>query len=215
MQIRKEVSNSASIYGADKSMNFSDALKLGYKYAVRNKLFLSPVFQWMVGANVFPWGPAFLLNILGLILLFLNIVDVGLTIYLLVEFGNSAPNLGANESLTSYIPFLFWPGATAFAPLTGIFAIVYGPSALWARIYGCWSRLAIFGIIIMSSEYFAFIGAGTVPTNAGLAILFALISRLSQCYLVDYYVAFIETKRWTRGWDGLSTSLYRSKDIQE
>jgi hypothetical protein len=33
-----------------------------------------------------------------------------------------------------------------------------------------------------------------------------------QCLFIDLYVAHIEKLRYTRGWDGLFTSLFKTQD---
>lgn len=40
-------------------------------------------------------------------------------------------------------------------------------------------------------------------------------SRVIQCYFVDYHVALIEKIRRTKGWHGLSTSLYVTEDTEQ
>jgi hypothetical protein len=37
-------------------------------------------------------------------------------------------------------------------------------------------------------------------------------SRIFQCLFVDLYIAHVEKLRYTRGWDGLHTSLFKTDD---
>ena len=87
-----------------------------------------------------------------------------------------------------------------------------------------WTRLSSLSILIIISLYTIFVIPYNPFSNEGRDLLFdvlitLVISRVIQLLLIDQYVAHIESTRWTRGWDGLMTSLFvttdNKKDIVE
>jgi Na+/glutamate symporter len=110
------------------------------------------------------------------------------------------------------IMFIF-PGAFALAPLFGTItgAAEITGSAL-VRVYGAWSRLAVINTIAALAVYSAY-KTDTTKATLGWVVGLLVGSRLVQCLVVDQYAAHIERQRWTRGWDGLTTSLAVALDL--
>jgi hypothetical protein len=109
-----------------------------------------------------------------------------------------------------------WPGALFIAPIMGLVTVILGPSGTLARIYAMWSRIAgINSAMVVCSLLYYFNYYYNVPGSI-YSMLILPSSRLVQCLLVDLYIAHIEKLRYTRGWDGLHTSLYKTQDhLQE
>ena len=90
--------------------------------------------------------------------------------------------------------------------------MILGPSVTLAKSYASWLRVTfinsailIWVIIINYSQLFELQGQ--------LYPFFILLSsRVFQMLTIDIYIAYIEKIRYTRGWDGLQTSLYKTRD---
>lgn len=105
-----------------------------------------------------------------------------------------------------------WPLAIIITPLMGLIMMILGPSVTLAKSYASWLRvtflnsaLLIWVLIINYSELYQLQGQ--------LYPFFILLSsRIFQMLTIDIYIAYIERIRYTRGWDGLQTSLYKTRD---
>jgi hypothetical protein len=94
----------------------------------------------------------------------------------------------------------------------GLIMMILGPSVTLAKSYASWLRVTfinsailIWIIIINYSQLFELQGQ--------LYPFFILLgSRIFQMLTIDIYIAYIEKIRYTRGWDGLQTSLYKTRD---
>jgi hypothetical protein len=94
----------------------------------------------------------------------------------------------------------------------GIIAMILGPSGKLSRLYAMWSRVAIINLLVIVRIIYDNISFfNNVKVSLYLCVyLFA--SRGFQVFMVDFYVAHIEKLRYTRGWDGIHTSLFKTKD---
>lgn len=76
---------------------------------------------------------------------------------------------------------------------------------MWVRLAGV-NNITMIAMFVQYFSYFKSLVLSPWPL-----IVFSC-SRFIQCCLADLYVVHIETIRYTRGWDGLHTSLYKTKD---
>ena len=177
------------------------------------RLFLFYVRNFMLGSNVYPIGPAYVRKILELLIFTMCIVDIALSIIVLTSAYCASSDATACTDHTSMILMVaVWPGALLIAPVMGLTTVVLGPSGTLARIYALWSRIAgINSAMVVWSMVYYFDYYYNVPGS----IYFMLLlpgSRVFQCLFVDLYIAHIERLRYTRGWDGLHTSLFKTQD---
>jgi hypothetical protein len=189
----------------------------GYRPFYFLRLMLFYVRSVMLGSNASPLGPKYLRKLFELLIFVLCIVDFAVTIIVLTSAYCASDNTTDCKDHTSMILMLtVWPGALFIAPLMGLVTVVLGPSSTLARIYASWSRIAcINSAMVLWSLFYYFSYYYNVPGSIyGMVILPS--SRLVQCLIVDQYIAHIEKLRFTRGWDGLHTSLYKTQDnLQE
>jgi hypothetical protein len=171
----------------------------------------------MLGSNVYPLGPKYVRKVLELLIFVLCIVDFAVSIIVLTSAYCASRDTTACQDHTSMILMLaVWPGALFIAPLMGLVTVVLGPSGMLARMYAMWSRIAcINSAMVLLSLFYFFSYYYNVPGSIyGMLVLPS--SRFFQCLIVDQYIAHIERLRYTRGWDGLHTSLYKTQDnLQE
>mgnify|MGYP003386718537 CR=1 FL=1 len=166
--------------------------------------------QLVIPRNLDTWGPGGLRRFLVAMFLFLSIADfLGVLIIMIVYrcIFNTTTCANSNGII---LVMTIWPGALIFSPIMGIVATTLGPSVKYARAYALWSRFAGISDITMVAIYVQF--HSSTANLVGYTVLFLSLSRALQCYLVDLYIAHIEEMRWGRGWDGLSTCLYVTKD---
>jgi hypothetical protein len=166
------------------------------------------VKQICFGRNMSPHGPPVLRTLLGLLILCLSCVDLGLFVFVCVEF-YCLWNITCESHLAVILPIIIFPGALLFSPLSGIVAVLLGPSGGLARIHACWSRLALISNAVVIS---IFVAKGRDNTTIAYIVGCLAGSRVFQCAIIDLYISHIEQIRWTRGWDGLVTSLYADND---
>jgi hypothetical protein len=183
-------------------------------YAYKNKLFLFYFTRFLIGSNIYPYGPNYLKNFLELILVLLALSDLSLNGLLFIDFFCVSDNITKCSDHTALVlVFYVWPLATIIAPIMGLIAIFLGPSGNLARVYALWTRLAGINNIIMTVFYIQYISYFLKANNfSPWDFISYSIIRAMQTLLVDLYIAHIEKIRYTRGWDGLHTSLYKAKD---
>jgi len=188
----------------------------GYRpfYFVRLVVFY--LRNFVLGSNVYPIGPKYVRKVLELLIFVLCIVDLALSIIVLTNAYCASDNATACTNHTSMVLMVtVWPGALFIAPIMGLVTVVMGPSGTLARIYAMWSRIAgINGAVVTWSLVFYFNYFYNVPGSV-YPFFVLLGSRLFQCLFVDLYVAHIERIRYTHGWDGLHTSLYKTQDNRQ
>ncbi|KAJ1406046.1 hypothetical protein B484DRAFT_456946 [Ochromonadaceae sp. CCMP2298] len=169
-----------------------------------------------MGANVSPVGPRSVRALLEVLFLVLCIADIGIAVIVLVNSFCASENTTQCTNHTSMLlMILVWPGALIIAPVTGLATVILGPSGQLARIYALWSRIALINsamvvlALVSYQDYFQ-----NVP--GGLYLMLVLpSSRGVQCVCVDAYIAHVEKMRYTRGWDGLHTSLFKTTDNRQ
>jgi uncharacterized membrane protein len=177
-------------------------------------MYFNQFFFWrylkhiLFGRNVTPHGPPVLRNILGIIILFLSCVDLGLFVFVCVEFA-CLWDITCQSQLAVILPIVIFPGALIFSPVSGIVCILLGPSGNLARIHAVWSRLALISTIVVICIFVT-----RAPHNATVAYIVGALagSRIYQSLFIDLYISHVEQIRYTRGWDGLVTSLYADND---
>lgn len=167
----------------------------------------------MLGCNVYPYGPKYFRKLFEIAAFCLCISDLTFWVLILANtICASADTTACQDHTALIVVIMLWPGAFLVAPLMGLTAILLGPSGTLARNYALWSRLAAINnalMIFFTIEYLDFY------SNAPGGVYFIIAvtsSRIFQCQFVDYYIAHIERLRYTRGWDGLNTSLFKTKD---
>ena len=173
-------------------------------------LFLSRFF---FGGNVMPIGRPTVRRVLELMLLFFSFIDIGLGTIICFEYYCASGDSTTCHDHTSMYQILFmWPLALVITPIMGVTAIMLGPHANLTRIYASWARLAAVNNIIMAAVYIRYLSFFiNLPISLYPPIIYTC-TRMIQCLVVDQYIAHIEKLRYTRGWDGLSTSLFMTQD---
>jgi hypothetical protein len=171
------------------------------------------ISRFMFGGNVYPLGPRSVRRFLEVLLLVLSVADVALSAIICFEYYCVSSNTTSCNDHTDLTLVIFvWPFAMMITPLLGIFAIMLGPSGTLTRIYAMWNRLTgVNNLIVMVVylRYFKYLSSLAITTYP--PILYTC-SRGIQCLVVDQYIAHIEKLRYTRGWDGLHTSLFKTQD---
>jgi hypothetical protein len=216
----QQVQQPASLPSANKTKYYSwkpgDGLKVIWGLVKEFFLYMyfNQFFFWrylkhiLFGRNVTPHGPPVLRNILGIIILFLSCVDLGLFVFVCVEFA-CLWDITCQSQLAVILPIVIFPGALIFSPVSGIVCILLGPSGNLARIHAVWSRLALISTIVVICIFVT-----RAPHNATVAYIVGALagSRIYQSLFIDLYISHVEQIRYTRGWDGLVTSLYADND---
>jgi hypothetical protein len=184
----------------------------GYLVSLWETFILSVFGRIVLGGNTYPTGSPRLRNLYGFLIVVLSILDFGLLIDIATQFF-CIWDTSCNTPVTHTAIILMlavWPGAVVLSPLTGVICVLLGPSSRLSRIHASWSRLAILSDIIILFVYIY--KKDNAPSYFGYIIGCLLGSRLIQTFAVDVYTAHIDQIRWTRGWDGLVTSLYADND---
>lgn len=203
------------------SVRTREVLPTALPYTIHILLdFWVSLLNWLIfGSNIFPIGPHYSWKILATILIALcfgDIFTVGMSFIDLFCVSTSASGTTeCNNHDQLAIIILVWPFAIILAPLSGIVAIMLGPSAYLARIYCMFSHLAgINNIILFVTllQNFDYIDAEPFSVYP---LFFLSCSRLFQCLFIDLYISHIERMRFTRGWDGLNTSLFKTTDYKQ
>ena len=112
---------------------------------------------------------------------------------------------------------LLWPGAVIFACSSACLSYLVKTKAKHLRMSAGWTRLGAIPNMVIVVLYIAQVLPSDPFGNAAGRLLFdvmlaLLVSRVIQLALIDQYVAHIESVRWTRGWDGLVTSISLTQD---
>lgn len=162
-------------------------------------------------SNVYPSGPSVLIRSgLSSIFFVLSVLDLFATIAICVEYFCIFNTTTCNNHNGIILILCLWPGALLIAPIFGIVTSSLAPSVKFARAYAVWSRLASISNVTMVAIYVKFFSNITVYV-AGI-IAYMAVSRVIQCVLIDIYIAHAEAIRYTRGWDGLCSSLFVTED---
>jgi len=172
------------------------------------------MYIYILGANIYPTGPTSIRSILEIIYVILIISDLFSSSIVLIDSYCLGSNDFGNCDKHDYFLWILsiWPLAIIITPLMGLIMMILGPSVTLAKSYASWLRVTfinssilIWVIIINYSQLFKLQGQ--------LYPFFVLLSsRLFQMLTIDIYIAYIEKIRYTRGWDGLQTSLYKTRD---
>lgn len=158
------------------------------------------------GTNKLPRGRLFRKLMTALFVLFI-FVDIGCTCFLTLSYWCVWGNRTSCNNHTGVVLMQsVWPGALVMAPLMGLRVMILNSTGTMARQYVCWSRLACFNCIMMIVIYLKWTENAKTFLNIPLLISYAG-SRLFQNYYFDYYIATVENKRTSRGWNGLHTSI--------
>jgi hypothetical protein len=166
--------------------------------------------QALVSQNVDALGPSWVRPAMGWLFFILSSIDIAAVWYIIIIYRCIFEVTSCSNSDGVILIMAVYPGALLLAPLSGIFATALGPNAKYARAYSVWGRLAGVSCVVVLLIYISF--AENISIITGYVVIYLVFSRILQCLLVDIYVAHIEKMRWGRGWDGLSTCLYVTKD---
>ncbi len=170
----------------------------------------------MFGSNVYPYGPNYVRKILELLFFVLSLADLALIVFILIDTYCLSPNATTCSDHQAWILILsVWPGAVLLAPITGLVAMFLGPSGALARVYALWSRLAGVNNVIILFFFLRYYDYFYASYGSIYPVLLLTSSRAFQCLFVDLYIAHVEKLRYTRGWDGLHTSLFKTKDNKQ
>lgn len=194
-----------------------ESLRARWRLAYINNFYVFFFTRFMVGYNIFPYGPTYVRRLIELPLFLLSLSDCILWVLILSTslcVSNDVTKCADHRAFNLMISL--WPGAFILAPISGMIAIVLGPSSTLARIYAMFSRLAginnlvLIAVVIQFSSYYLSIDQFSIWPVVALTS-----GRLFQTFMVDLYIAHIEKLRYTRGWDGLHTSLFKTRDNKQ
>jgi hypothetical protein len=187
---------------------------------------LFPSFSCNVflGVNVYPFGGTIMRSICELLLMLMCLADFLLFGFIYVQFAalyNNA-NGNFNPSIECKLWVFIFPFAVVISPILGVASILLQDGQI-SRVYNSWLRLSFINTIVLLVTGFASLTqyglldhqgyqSSWNTNNLALLAFGQLFCKLLQLFLCDLYVAHIDAARWTRGWDGLSTSLYASPD---
>jgi hypothetical protein len=184
-----------------------------WQYALVNNFFIHYITRFLFGFNVYPYGPRHFRKVFEFVLGFLCMSDLCLWGIALFDSYCASSNPTACKDHTSLLlTTLLWPGAFLIAPISGLATIILGPSSSLARVYAWWSRLAAINNLLLLQATIDFHTYYEFTTGSFYPVILISSSRLLQCLCVDLYVAHVERLRFTRGWDGLHTSLFKTRD---
>jgi hypothetical protein len=196
--------------------NLRDFIMLNIENGYLTKWIWYLLRRQLLGVNVKAYGPKYSMNVIGFALLILCIGDIGLWVITLIEMVCLSDDATECEDHTAVtLAMGIWPLAFIISPLMGITAVMLGPSGPLTRIYASWARLAALNncvIIYYFINYFEYF-FNQQPASY-YPVIGITISRTLQVTFVDQYVAHLEQRRFTRGWDGLHTTLYKTKDTK-
>ena len=180
-----------------------------------DRFVVSAFARIFLGGNIYPRGPTNVRKILECLIVFLCIADFALISNIATNyFCIWDTDCGTLFSHVGFIlPSIIWPGALIAAPISGLMCVLLGPSGKLSRIHASWSRFAIISdivvVIVLIKKHF------NTPPYLVYLVGALLASRIVQCVIVDMYIGHVDSIRWTRGWDGLVTSLYAENDKKE
>jgi hypothetical protein len=202
--------------GSNSKSNFYNLVKhlrilFRFTLILRTSVY-NPLRRVIFGANVHRVGRKWARYLLGFYLFISQFVDLILLVLFsfLVTFTDSESSQSSNTDWLILI-YLLPPLAVIIPPFTGMYCLLFdNMSTVLLRIYANWSRLAL--IPTISVVFFSIFAKVTEKSPYFWQLTSILIaSRIGQNFLVDHYIAHVESMRLTRGWDGLYTSLYPSR----
>lgn len=184
-------------------------------YRFYDGLFASLTTNIFIGSNVYPVGPRSIKYLIELLIFCLSAVDLVLVSAITTFYFCLGPDPTAcQEHQALLLMYTLWPGATIVAPVVGMVAIVIGPNVTLTRIYASWLRLSLISTIVTIVLYNYYSSYFILTFYVAYFVAGLSSSRFVQLLVVDLYVAHLERARYTRGWDGLATSLSSTKDHQ-
>jgi hypothetical protein len=210
LQLQQFVAEEEPTFWSDIMESFRGRMRLAYI----NNFYFFFFTRFMVGTNIFPFGPSYIRRVIELILFLLSLSDCMLWVLILSTSLCVSNDITKCENHLAFNMMIsLWPGAFIIAPIFGMIAIVLGPSSTLTRIYAMFSRLAginnliLIVVVIKYSTYYLSISKFSIWPVVALTS-----GRLFQTFAVDLYIAHIEKLRYTRGWDGMHTSLFKTRD---
>jgi hypothetical protein len=184
------------------------------KEFIRN--FYDAISRIIFGSNVHARGPRFTRFVLSVFLFCCQIVD--LSTVMIIAFvislnnttsvGNLPMNLNERQWLFTF--FFIPPLALVLPPFIGAYCILLGrTSTELCRVYANWNRLSLISVSIILFFTLNVLNSNTTyfPYLTGTLIA----CKVGQNFFVDHFIAHTESKRMSRGWDGLHTSLYPTR----
>jgi hypothetical protein len=206
----QQSSSQEPTFWSDLMVSFRARMRLAYI----NNFYFFFFTRFMVGTNIFPFGPSYIRRVIELILFLLSLSDCMLWVLILSTSLCVSNDITKCENHLAFNMMIsLWPGAFIIAPIFGMIAIVLGPSSTLSRIYAMFSRLAginnliLIVVVIKYSTYYLSISKFSIWPVVALTS-----GRLLQTFTVDLYIAHVEKLRYTRGWDGMHTSLFKTRD---
>ena len=113
------------------------------------------------------------------------------------------------------------PFAILYTPVAG-FIILTSSSVKtsYLKVFASMVRVSFLNIILLTIYFLEFVSpdlslndkSSDAPNFVQDVVLIFQFSHFALLILTDQYIAFVERIRWTRGWDGLSTSLFVTQD---
>lgn len=136
------------------------------------------------------------------------------------------PSGQCSNHIALYVILGFWPLAIVLliTPLRGFAVTLFDDTGVVPRVYSIWAKFATFSYTTLLVYYITYVIIySSTQSNEGakykwsspIFIMLVLMggSRITQAYLIELYIAFNETKRRGRGWDGLATSITNASEF--
>jgi hypothetical protein len=205
---------------------------MDYAHTLQHTRLAYLLIRALCGANLRPSGRdygQYLRKIYSFFIILLCILEL-LCIPLLYTFGKivlcNAYDGDTNCDDKASLPYLLsitmcMPFALVYTPIAGI--IIFSSSGMktsYLKVFAAMVRVSFVNIILLTSYFLAFVSAdlsvndrnSSPPNVTQDLIVFYQCSHMALLLFTDQYIAFVERIRWTRGWDGLTTSLFVTQD---
>ena len=131
-----------------------------------------------------------------------------------------------NEESMRYLIIIatVMPFAIIYTPVAGI--IIFSSSSVkttYLKVFASMVRVSFVNIILLTSFFLSYVSpdlrlndkSSDAANFVQDIVLVFQCSHIALLVLTDQYIAFVERIRWTRGWDGLSTSLFVTQDSRK
>lgn len=210
-----EISNGDGKVTTSQNIGFHMGYSLGgiVHYRLYDPFYASLTTNILVGCNIYPIGGRVVRRILGVVIFVACLVDAMLVLVISAFMYCVGPNPTSCSDHYSIIEiYLIWPGSLILSPILGLMAMMLGPHAILSRIYSIWLRLSFLSVIVTIANYVYYLSNfSQVPYAYYIIVALGMVTML-QVLVIDLYIAHVDRMRWTRGWDGLTTSLFVTQD---
>ncbi len=186
------------------------------KYFFFDSFFPSLQQNVLFGINVYPVGGLTTKATISFFLSIMCMADFILLCFIYPQVASLTGNANRilDPSPEAVLWLLIWPLAVVISPILGFASSAIVGDVMLARVYSSWLKLSFINTSILIGLGYQSLSSNKDSTWESVTVYVwsQFASKVVQWLLCDLYVAHLENARWTRGWDGLSTSLYSSRD---